>query len=145
MKRERGLVFSSRKVNFQVDKRVILGGTRTICCSRPTQTHPSVQVKKNIKNMKQGQMNFKEIRLVLLLFCLCHPSMHPIPKPSQAPSLILKTTRKVSRKKRFSRLRTGRRRYTEKALAGNVALRQKHNIGNIRYGMWEYWKNLISY
>lgn len=37
-------------------------------CSRPTQTHPSVQVKKNIKNMKQSQMNFKEIRLVLLLF-----------------------------------------------------------------------------
>ena len=37
-------------------------------CSRPTQTHPSVQVKKNIKNMKQSQMNFKEIRLALLLF-----------------------------------------------------------------------------
>lgn len=37
-------------------------------CSRPTQTHPSVRVKKNIKNMKQSQMNFKEIRLVLLLF-----------------------------------------------------------------------------
>ena len=37
-------------------------------CSRPIQTHPSVRVKKNIKNMKQSQMNFKEIRLVLLLF-----------------------------------------------------------------------------
>lgn len=37
-------------------------------CSRPTQTHPSVRVKKNIKNMKQSQMNFKEIRLALLLF-----------------------------------------------------------------------------
>ncbi|RHO96852.1 hypothetical protein DW020_03580 [Clostridium sp. AF37-5AT] len=37
-------------------------------CSHPTKTHPSVQVKKNIKNMKQSQMNFKEIRLALLLF-----------------------------------------------------------------------------
>lgn len=37
-------------------------------CSRPIQTHPSVRVKKNIKNMKQSQMNFKEIRLALLLF-----------------------------------------------------------------------------
>ena len=37
-------------------------------CSRPTKTHPSVRVKKNIKNMKQSQMNFKEIRLALLLF-----------------------------------------------------------------------------
>ena len=39
-----------------------------INCSRPTQTHPSVRVKKNIKNMKQSQMNFEEIRLALLLF-----------------------------------------------------------------------------
>ena len=37
-------------------------------CSRPTQTHPSVRVKKNIKNMKQSQMNFEEIRLALLPF-----------------------------------------------------------------------------
>ena len=37
-------------------------------CSRPTKTHPSVQVKKNIKNMKQSQKNFEEIRLALLLF-----------------------------------------------------------------------------
>ena len=37
-------------------------------CSRPTQTHPSVRVKKNIKNMKQSQKNFEEIRLALLLF-----------------------------------------------------------------------------
>ena len=145
MKRERGLFFLVPEGRFSGGQEGDSWWDENICCSRPTQTHPSVQVKKNIKNMKQGQMNFKEIRLVLLLFCLCHPSMHPIPKPSQAPSLILKTTRKVSRKKRFSRLRTGRRRYTEKALAGNVALRQKHNIGNIRYGMWEYWKNLISY
>ena len=35
--------------------------------------HPSVRVKKNIKNMKQSQMNFKEIRLVLLLFLQLHP------------------------------------------------------------------------
>ena len=42
-------------------------------CSRPTQTHPSVRVKKNIKNMKQSQMNFKEIRLALLLFLQLHP------------------------------------------------------------------------
>ena len=42
-------------------------------CSRPTQTHPSVRVKKNIKNMKQSQINFKEIRLALLLFLQLHP------------------------------------------------------------------------
>jgi len=30
-------------------------------------------VKKNIKNMKQSQMNFKEIRLALLLFLQLHP------------------------------------------------------------------------
>ena len=42
-------------------------------CFRPTKTHPSVRVKKNIKNMKQSQMNFKEIRLVLLLFLQLHP------------------------------------------------------------------------
>ena len=50
-------------------------------CSRLTQTHPSVQVKKNIKNMEHSQMNFKEIRLVLLLFLQLHPLY-----ASQAPS-----------------------------------------------------------
>ena len=41
----------------------------------------------------------------------------------------------MSRKKRFSRLRTDSRRYTEKALAGNGRLRQKHNIGSdMAYG-----------
>ena len=50
----------------------------------------------------------------------------------------------MSRKKRSSRFRTDRRRYTEKALAGNGILRQKHNIGNIRYGMWECRKNWMS-
>ena len=50
----------------------------------------------------------------------------------------------MSRKKRFSRLRTDSMRYTEKAQAGNGILRQKHNIGNIRYGMWKYRKNLMS-
>ena len=44
-----------------------------MCCSRPTQTHPSVQVKKNIKNMKQSQKNFEEIRLALLLFLSLSP------------------------------------------------------------------------
>ena len=42
-------------------------------CSRPTKTHPSVQVKKNIKNMKQSQKNFEEIRLALLLFLPLSP------------------------------------------------------------------------
>ena len=50
----------------------------------------------------------------------------------------------MSRKKRFSRLRTGSRRYTEKALAGSERLRQKHNIGSIRYGMWKCRKNWTS-
>ena len=50
----------------------------------------------------------------------------------------------MSRKKRSSRLRTDRRRYIEKVLVGNVRLTQKHNIGNIRYGMWKYRKNLMS-
>ncbi len=35
-------------------------------------------------------------------------------------------------------------RYTEKAQAGNGILRQKHNIGNIRYGMWKCRKNWMS-
>ena len=56
-------------------------------CSRPTQTHPSVQVKKNIKNMKQSQMNFKEIRLALLLFLPLlpkHASHHQATKHSSS-------------------------------------------------------------
>ena len=45
---------------------------------------------------------------------------------------------------RFMRLRTDSMRYTEKALTGNIALRQKHNIGNIRCGMWKCRKNWMS-
>lgn len=47
----------------------------------------------------------------------------------------------MRKKIRFSRFRTGRRRYTEKTLTENVALRQKHNTGNIRYGVWKSRKN----
>lgn len=50
----------------------------------------------------------------------------------------------MSRKKRFSRLRIDSMRYTEKVQAGSGRLRQKNNIGNIRYGMWKCRKNLMS-
>ena len=50
----------------------------------------------------------------------------------------------MSRKKRFSRLRTDRRRYIGKAQVGNGRLRKKHNIGNIRYGMWKCRKNWMN-
>ena len=115
--------FSSRKVDFRVNKRVILGGTRTVNCSRPTQTHPSVRVKKNIKNMKQSQINFKEIRLVLLLFLSLSPkhasqfqalpssfsnpennrenrktTSIPFPSPPNPFSSILKKSRKIRKR-----------------------------------------------
>lgn len=55
--------------------------------------------------MKQSQMNFKEIRLVLLLFCLCHPSTHPSSKTTQA--LLLNPEKEQENKKTawFIRLR----------------------------------------
>ena len=55
--------------------------------------------------MKQSQMNFKEIRLVLLLFCLCHPHKYPIPKPTQ--SILFNPEKEQENKKTawFIRLR----------------------------------------
>lgn len=55
--------------------------------------------------MKQSQMNFKEIRLVLLLFFLCHPSTHPSSKTTQA--LLLNPEKEQENKKTawFIRLR----------------------------------------
>lgn len=41
-------------------------------------------------------------------------------------------------------IRTGRRRYTEKAQAGNAVLRMKSSTGNIRYGMWKCMKNWMN-
>ena len=50
----------------------------------------------------------------------------------------------MSRKKKFSRLRTDSMRYTEKALAGSGRLRTRNNIVSIRYGMWKCRKNWTS-
>lgn len=67
-------------------------------CSRPTQTHPSVRVKKNIKNMKQSQMNFEEIRLALLLFLQLHPLYASRFQATNPFSSILKKTGKVRKR-----------------------------------------------
>ena len=44
-------------------------------------------------------------------------------------------------KEKMQQIDDSSRRYIGKALARNVALRQKHNTGNIRYGMGKYRKN----
>ena len=75
-------------------------------CSRPAQTHPSVRVKKNIKNMKQSQMNFKEIRLVLLLFLPLLPK-HASHSQALPSSLFNPENNRESKKKAwFIRLRS---------------------------------------
>ena len=74
-------------------------------CSRPTQTHPSVRVKKNIKNMKQSQMNFEEIRLALLLFLPLLPK-HASHSQSLSSALHNPENNQENRKKAwFIRLR----------------------------------------
>ena len=44
----------------------------------------------------------------------------------------------------YGRLRTDRRRYTEKVLVGNGILRTRSSIVSTRYGMWECRKNWIN-
>ena len=63
-------------------------------CSRPTKTHPSVQVKKNIKNMKQSQKNFEEIRLALLLFLQLLPKQASHHQATKHSSSRMKKMRK---------------------------------------------------
>ena len=67
-------------------------------CSRPTKTHPSVRVKKNIKNMKQSQMNFKEIRLALLLFLQLLPKHASRFQATNHSSPIQKTIGKTGKR-----------------------------------------------
>ena len=74
-------------------------------CSRPTKTHPSVRVKKNIKNMKQSQMNFKEIRLVLLLFLPLSPSQASHSHALPSSFFNLENNRESKKKAWFIRLR----------------------------------------
>ena len=76
-----------------------------IFCSRLTQTHPSVRVKKNIKNMKQSQMNFKEIRLVLLLFLSLSPKHASQFQALPSSFFNLENNRESKKKTWFIRLR----------------------------------------
>lgn len=69
------------------------------------QTHPSVRVKKNIKNMKQSQMNFKEIRLALLLFLPLSPSQASHSQALPSAFFNLENNRERKKKTWFIRLR----------------------------------------
>ena len=93
-------IYEAKSVKYDAQQRVWI-----IFCSRLTKTHPSVRVKKNIKNMKQSQMNFKEIRLVLLLFLSLSPKHASQFQALPSSFFNLENNRESKKKTWFIRLR----------------------------------------